>query len=1160
MDNQIINPFPQAGTPGSIAIEPIGYDEKLEEIRELVSNNVGHQPLIINVCGEYGQGKTTVLKYLETKFNGEWENLEVKIEDISDFPNFSNLITTLNDKAEQNKKNGIFLILDEMQHVIVEEERKGLTENQKTFLSLLRSFADNNMEVDVSNVVLCLAMHPQTKLFFDKNGYSDVEQRTNNFFLNLKDLDYLSAYLIVDSFFRKINKNFNDFFDESFINAFFILLQDLEKKRRDLKTLNGRSYIQIFFNLFEYWRKKSIKLTQNDLKNILLGKEELMYHNVKIELANAEEFNNTSELISLNNTEAWERFVFNPKWHLHKELIQTENIGEKILSDLTEKGFISKRKALIISLNQDKDFRYKFNEKLKYLKSEKIYLEGEKKAYFVDELDKETLEKIDHKISLLYRLKDDYLKIFYGYGPKESLTDELINYYNLDPSEKVNSFFQNIDDQISRQYFDEIKKKSREVGTKYDYLTTKYNPVPKIEHNIGIFFYSEGYGGKFSHYLNEIINEIENSDFELGIIFLCPYFSSESPSESYNIRDMENRLFIEDLDKDEFIQILRGEFNSIEEAVSNSTRIFMKEAVEKGLTMPLTGFQEKIGNSQKEFRNLLIGDITHAWELEIKKRSGEKINTLESPSILEDGVDGTGKSKLTNLAISSLSEFIDLDENLLIKGSKFSKFEHNYWNLFGSEEVYKDEISKTKAQIFAKYSRFDIEQIVVNILKNKFLLKETDDKYIKIKPTDYVSLILNSFTDINLEDLSKSPDLPFKETISKFKHILTEMKWDTLENRSFYNYQLNLILNKITGYENEENNISESIAEEYSGIMNDLNTAFFDVKLENIDLSIYLKNLDMPKIELNSKYVNIEKINDYVSQIIANFTFDYDKDLIADLRSISDKLNNITLDKNSVFEFNSILDEIEAGSQITGSQSIAEKVLMGEFDNLSQSEYGIIYNFLVDLHQKVIKPAIKRLDLISNKFQNIIKLNEKLNEYKPAIENLADINRDDIFLNSLKTIHSIISLNKDYEFSYIQNLLITQLDLIEPYLGFLEQNSGKNELELIKKVEREVKLKTSKNLADYLSYIKKLNGIEFLEYKLILEFGKNNIEDKELITKIDSVKRKEEQLRERTKKEILDYILHEGFLKRLTVREEYYKNGKKIKNEQVSYSIRENKL
>lgn len=1158
MDDRIANPFPQTGTPGSISIEPVGYDKKLNDIKMLVTNNIGYQPLIINICGEYGQGKTTVLKYLENKFKGQWANLVVKTEDISQFPDFLSLINSLNDVVIKDRKDGIFLILDEMQHVIVEEEGQGLTDNQKTFLGLLRNFADNNMGIDVSNVVLCLAMHPQTKIFFDKNGYSDVEQRKNNFFLNLRDLDYSSAHLIVEKHFHKMNKKYDDFFDESFINAFFILLQHIEIKRRNLKTLNGRTFIQLFFNLFELWRNKSKRLSQEDLKEILLGKNDLILDNVPINLANINEYHEISEGISPLEKDTWNEFVFNPKWHLMDDLLNLKNIKTKNVTDLTEREYLSKRNALILSPEEASDIDVKLFDELKYLKSEKIFLNGEKIIYFVDELNNNIMENIKNDTKYVYRLKEDYLKLFYGYDPAESLSDELIEYYHLEPSEKVNLFYEQIDEYISREIFDNIKKKNREIGQRYSYLEILHHLIGKIDHKIAIFFYTEGYGEKFSNYLNDIINEIEDSTFEMGIIFLCPYFNDKIPQEPHEIRHMNNRLFIVNLEKDEFTHFLRGNTNPIEKSVSETIRIYTQESVKKGFILPLTGFKEKIGNSYVDFRDIFIQDITNSWKIEMERRSGQNITEFESPLIMENGVDGRGASTLNNLARDSLSEFIDLDNKGAIRGLKFSKYEMNFWSLFGSDEEYKDEIKNAKNRIFSSYSRFDVEIFVKNILEAKFLLKEVNDKYVRIKPSDYISPILSALTNIDLNELSQKHDLVFKELISKLKLLISEMKWEDLSDRSFYNYQLDSVLNKLKQYKNENDKGLEKISDKYLELIKKLNMTFLDVQVSDIDVSDYIKEINAP-ININSKTINNNQIKKYVSDIIKVFSIStFDNDLLTDLRSVVERLEGMGFTDNLLTNLSLNLDKIEKDAQIKDFDKITGQLLNGDYNNLYSPEYKTILQFLNELEQKVITPVLRDLNSYSRQFEYIKDTNNDIKDYDSIFKKLKTFEQYDPYINPIKEIKPIFILNNEDELINIQNLLRSQLNLTEAYLDFLEERCGKNELKLIKQTEKTIKNKTGKELIDYLNYLSRLNGTDYIKNNLNIEFGKKKeIKDENLISKIDSLKKFDDSLKGRKSKEIIEHILHEGFLKRIIFNEEYYDNGKAVKTTRIHYQIRE---
>jgi hypothetical protein len=131
-------------------------------------------------------------------------------------------------------------------------------------------------------------------------------------------------------------------------------------------------------------------------------------------------------------------------------------------------------------------------------------------------------------------------------------------------------------------------------------------------------------------------------------------------------------------------------------------------------------------------------------------------------------------------------------------------------------------------------------------------------------------------------------------------------------------------------------------------------------------------------------------------------------------------------------------------------------------------------------------------------------------------------------------------------------LLRSQLNLTEAYLDFLEERCGKNELKLIKQTEKTIKNKTGKELIDYLNYLSRLNGTDYIKNNLNIEFGKKKeIKDENLISKIDSLKKFDDSLKGRKSKEIIEHILHEGFLKRIIFNEEYYDNGKAVKTTRI---------
>lgn len=79
---------------------------------------------MINIYGEYGQGKTTFLKFLEDKFSGSdsdsWADFLVDSLDISKFSPLEDFLLEKQEEAEEKGKEGIIIILDEMQHVSTE--------------------------------------------------------------------------------------------------------------------------------------------------------------------------------------------------------------------------------------------------------------------------------------------------------------------------------------------------------------------------------------------------------------------------------------------------------------------------------------------------------------------------------------------------------------------------------------------------------------------------------------------------------------------------------------------------------------------------------------------------------------------------------------------------------------------------------------------------------------------------------------------------------------------------------------------------------------------------------------------------------------------------------------------------------------------------------
>ena len=439
---------------------------------------------MINIYGEYGQGKTTFLKFLEEKFNGSlldsWADFLVDKLDISEFPPLEDFLLKKQKEAEEKGKESIIIILDEMQHISTEGD---LTQNQKDFLDSLRKFADDNISgVRNSLFTLVLAMHPETEKFFKDYGYYDVEQRRGTFKLVLRDLDYFTAHEMVNEYFKQMHKidesvapSFKDYFDESFINAFYILSQEVEFKVNGIRRLNGRTFAQIFFVLFEEYNRKGSKLEFEDLKSILLGDKSLKFRDYPLQI-NHEVYH--ADILNLVESEELKRIVdqmlFNPRWYFEKE-------EEKHwLRMLLKRGVIVERECIVV--DPDEIAKYEKIEK------ERIYLEGEKWLIFTDLLTAEQKESLlgDHEPEKVYRLSEEYLEYIYGfkYEYEGVLRRE---YFKSEPSQKVNKVLEKITENL------EFNVSKCKQGPSYKFAEGNYNVLGKINYNLGIFYYAEGY-------------------------------------------------------------------------------------------------------------------------------------------------------------------------------------------------------------------------------------------------------------------------------------------------------------------------------------------------------------------------------------------------------------------------------------------------------------------------------------------------------------------------------------------------------------------------------------------------------------------------------------------------------------------------------------------
>ncbi|MCK9151809.1 hypothetical protein [Methanobacterium alcaliphilum] len=1176
----MINPFPQLGTNSNI--DPIGYNKNLEEIKNIVTSNIGFQPLIINVYGDYGQGKTTILDYLKKKFSNDWANLSIFENDISEFPNLEQDLLKYQEIQENNDTDGIFVVLDEMQHVTLSSNETNdiniLTNEQARFLNLLRKFSDNKIEgLNNKNFVLCIAMHPGTKAFLGEHGFTDVLQRTETLKIDLKDIDYYMAYMLIKEHLKKINVTYDYFFDESFIYAFYAILPHLDEQRTgQTGRFNGRTYSQLFFKLIEFWRTEEKKLSFQVLKNIMLGKIDIdLSENVN--LANIKKYHEIYDTLKDDEKPLWDMFVFNPRWHFNKEF--DINSIKPTLHSLLEKNLISERICVILSPDQLLELNNELLADIKTLPKDRIYLNGEKLVIFLDTADDKLKGTLDNQfqINIIYRLNDELLKSLYNFS-LSGLDPIIIDYFKKEPHEKVDQFYSILNKmdrgiENSEKKFEKISLEKCKIGLKYEYLNVLYKVKGKIKHRIAIFYYSKDYGSvEFDKYFSDIKSELHNSDFDLSLIYVCPYYIEELPKEKVIIRNMENRMFLHKLSRLELINILKGDNYTIESTLEESIKLYTQESVQKGFTIPLTGFKEKFNlknkksNPENNFKEVFLEDIETSWKIELDKRRGELNNKLSK--ILKLGIDGNGM--LEELGKESLSQFMHIDEYGKILGAKFSKYEVNFLELFGSNEVTKDELKIELSKYFSYFSRFDPLIYIPEILKRKKLLKECDTKYYLIQPTDYLNDIFKILNNAEITELlGNDQEIIIKRNINDLKLIVDELDDQNLDlyKKAVYNTELDNIFSILNNLKGNDDNSIEKICEKYQSIEKDLKESFEEINVEDVNIYPFLERMEKQS-KINEYYfenpikfqvINLENINNYLKPLInSNSSQNIDKELLFILESILNK--NIIKDLNFVkTDLNDLRIKIELlkKGEINSDKEIElEDWLYNENVQITPFKLKLIDNILSDFDLFIIKPIIssfKRSDGIYADLNNTKILYE---DYEISMGKFKDFNRYDKYLNRINRIDIDLE-NFENHFKYIPNIAKYSIEILEPYLRFLQKNLQKSEIDNLIKIEKEIDLSENKGIIEYIDYISNLDSREYLNFYLKSNYSNKSFSEDELIDIVSKIIETETELSNQDPQEIINQILlPSGLLIRMTLIEEYYDNHEKIEDMNIKYSVK----
>ena len=605
--------------------------------------------------------------------------------------------------------------------------------------------------------------------------------------------------------------------------------------------------------------------------------------------------------------------------------------------------------------------------------------------------------------------------------------------------------------------------------------------------------------------LKVTIETISKNDFVL--VLVCPYHKSPPIKENLKIRKMENRIFIEELSSDSLRKILEDDLEGLESIIRESMKIYVKEAFEKGFTLPLTGFKEKIQNKPTLLRDKFVDEVGRAWSIELKVSEPTKSEILYSSA-----VDGDGK--LINLARNSLKEFIKLDEDDIIRGCKFSRYEERFLELFDIEKegVSKHEIESSMRRYFSSYSRFSIPDFIGRILEKKNILEIHGDFYKIKKPGDYLQRIVDILNQSLITLVSRN-DIITQEKISSLKIIVDELKEKpsseiTWTDIATYNTKLDSIEGFLEGI-TEQIDIQDikenlNLLKEYlEKKFSDLNISISDIEYseppEDPFIEKYFAETGKSRIDFDSL---VAFINEEIKEPIS-----FNPKIINDIKSIMTSIQEIDSSYESIVA--PLFKKVENLKMDLGAPRI---------EKLMDYEYGHSYS----------SDQIKRAKEILQSFNQFLKPYfqsiETLNELYPELRELFD------YIESHSDYMEDLKIDSEKEEVRIKRLAKNEFNLCEPYLRHILKEYE----DLKERIDSRIKYKELHRFFE---------GLEL----------KENVTEDKLKVKIKEEKEGFDEFKHLSADEITQRFLKAGFIKKITIKTEYYNKGDQHIEEMVKY-------
>lgn len=981
MNKAIPNPFPQLGTPNSqsVTIDPIGYELELKSIISTARNNIGSQSLLFPIIGRWGQGKSTILKYIENQNFTDCVIDKAELDEIGDFGAIieysyeKNIETNLTNQEEKS----LILLIDEGQKLVrdvkdILDREDGQSSNKfEMFLEDLRSFANGNLLGNGKDSQICIffGMHPE--IYRNIKHYApDNNQRIWTNVLELHDLNYYQAYSIVDTFLHSRNMEVDRMFDESIIYTIYSLLPHLNKKLEGIERYNGRLFAQIFFKLFELWQNSRRKLELNDLKQILI-REQLKINNVHITFPDGGLHTYQrikSDYTYLKQDELLNQIIFNPVWRpLDNLSFDIENM--KDLLNIRAVYLVDIEKYMKIRQNLELELFDEFDG----LNKEEIFLKGKRtKIVFSEQhlISKELDEKvfIANKLQKkqVYRLNDVFIEKIFGSipGTKSEYTDVLKKYYDSQPKGKI------------RQVFNGLKRNQSNILTRkkikdYDhgnieYLLLSHNYYKDTDTKFAIFYYPTGWDSTIDDYIKMIKDRLIN-DFETDIIsiFIGPYVSDQdlevlkSDPTLAEFRNLKNRIFFDKVTKEKLGKILKH--NSIEiisELVDNSMPSYFTASINEGYQVPFTGLKITRGSIKLPREQFFI-DIKES--IKIKKDelfSYDLVKLVDYDFLLHGFQTDSSKSEKFYymkrfpevFIIETISKFFKIDINshvksIKIKSPKISIYERNFLSLV--DNLDKIRMSNFK-QLMKRYynfnSRVTPDEFIKELLKVRKIIKEESNYLIFIKPSqleNQIEAMIQKKQNLLLEHDELRVFEKCEEKYQVYQKKSAQLKKEDFMNISIMNtflIEIKNALEELFGGEISIIDVLKEIVKYQNSIKEILNKPIIKYPAK-----YKIEDLCNVKIFLGERDSEFQEIVDILAQ-----------DRYNDLRNSIGDLNSLNVDYNNYFNlylFSTTLNRY--GSD----EKILEKLI--NINKLVSENY---FNYIFDL-KKIESENIKDLSI-----------------------------------------------------------------------------------------------------------------------------------------------------------------------------------------------------